>query len=107
MSFLWNMLLFVIFALSFGLVASVVLFFSYRQARKKGYRPPAAAAMLMVGCSIGIAGTVALTPANTTEVPLFLWRFFWVPLLLSASALGIILVTLPRRAARVFGERKV
>ena len=107
MSFLLDSLLFVVFALAFGLVLSVGLFISYRQARKNGYSPPAVAAMLLAGCLIGIAGTAALAPANTTNLPLFLWRFFWVPLLLSALAVGAILLILPRRANRVFGERKV
>lgn len=107
MAFLGDMVLFAVFALSFGLVASVVLFFTYRQARKKGYRPPAASLVLVAGGALGVAGTVARAPGNTTNFALFLWSFFWVPLLLSAAAMGIILLVLPQRPARVFGERRV
>jgi hypothetical protein len=35
------------------------VFFSYWQVRKKGYRPPAASAVLLAGCALGIAGAVA------------------------------------------------
>lgn len=107
MEFVGDMVLFFVFALSFGLVASVVLFFTYRRARKKGYSPPAVSLVLLAGCALGVAGTVALHPQNTTSMPLFLWSFFWVPLLLSAAAMGVILLALPRRPVRVFGERRV
>ncbi len=96
MSYLWDMLLAAIFILSFLLVVSVILYFSYHQARKLGYRPPAVAAMLLVGFLIGIATTAAMAPANTTNLLLFWWNFFYVPLLLSAAAIGIILLVLPR-----------
>jgi hypothetical protein len=63
--------------------------------------------VLLAGCALGVAGTVAVHPQNTTSMPLFLWSFFWVPLLLSAAAMGVLLLLLPRRKVRVFGERRV
>jgi hypothetical protein len=54
-----DMVLFAVSTFSFGLVVSIVLFFSYWQVRKKGYRPPAASAVLLAGCALGIAGAVA------------------------------------------------
>ena len=56
---------------------SLVLDWTYRRARSKGYRPPAALPILLLGVSAGIGTTVALDP--TTNAALFFWRFFWVP----------------------------
>ena len=61
-----DMVLFAVSTLSFLLVVSVVLFFSYRQARKKGYRPPAASAVLLVGSSFTL-GKWALSQLRHCE----------------------------------------
>src|SRR5271169_1667219 len=106
MAVVGDILLFLLLFFTIMLGGSVLIYWSYRQARKKGYRPPAAALILLVGISAGIAATVALHPENTTSIPLFLWRFFWVPTLLSGAALALLVFILPRRTVRVFGERK-
>jgi hypothetical protein len=85
---------------------SVVLDWTYRRARSKGYRPPAAAPILLLEVSAGIGTTVALHPQNTTNAALFFWRFFWVPMLPSAAALVSWVLILPHRTVRVFGEPK-
>jgi hypothetical protein len=99
-------LLFVVFFLSMLLGSSVAIYWSYTRARRKGYRPPGATLIVLLGIAAGISATVALHPQNTTSVPLFLWRFFWLPMLLSAAALELLVLILPRRTVRVFGERK-
>ena len=63
---------------------SVVLYWTYRRARSKGYRSPAAALILLLGVSAGIGVTVALNPQNTTNPP----RFFPAILLRGDVAIG-------------------
>jgi hypothetical protein len=105
MATLEDMLLFVIFAFSIALVAIVGVVFTYRQGRKKGYQPPAASSFVLAGFAIGIAATIALNPADTGSIPLFLWRFFWIPVLISIAAMLLLILILPRRQTRRFGER--
>jgi hypothetical protein len=66
MEILGDLLLFVIFALSLAFVATVAVFFTYHQARKKGYQPPTASSFVLVGFAVGIAATIALNPVDTT-----------------------------------------
>lgn len=106
MEVIGDMLLFAIFAFSFGLCAAVALFFFYRQTRKKGYRPVAASAVLLGGGVAGTIGTLAV-PAHPTSMAFFLWSYFWVPLLLSCAAMGLLVLILPRRQLRISGERRV
>lgn len=47
MATLEDMLLFVIFVFSIAFVAIVGVFFTYSQARKKGYQPPAASSFVL------------------------------------------------------------
>jgi len=101
-----DMFLFAIFALSFGLCGAVALFFFYRQTRKKGYRPVVASAVLLAGGVAGTIGTLAV-PAHPISLASFLWSYFWVPLLLSSAAIALLVLILPRRQVRVFGERRV
>jgi hypothetical protein len=105
MEILGHLLLFVIFALSLAFVATVAVFFTYHQARKKGYQPPTASSFVLVGFAVGIAATVALNPVDTTSLPLFLWRFFWVPVLRSIVVMLLLVLILPHRQTRRFGER--
>ena len=60
---------------------SVVLYWTYRRARSKGYHAPAAALILLLGVSAGIGVTVALNPQNTTNPALF-----FLAILLGADA---------------------
>ena len=99
-------LLVVAFAATMLLGSSVILYWSYSRARRKGYRPPGAALIVLLGIAAGIGATAALHPEGTPSVALFLWRFFYQPLLLSAAALAILVFVLPRRTTRVFGARK-
>lgn len=95
-------------SLSFALV--IVLFVSYQQARRKGYRPPAAALIILAGWAVGIAATVLRHPAESTShrfLFLFLVDFFWLPLLFSALTTAVFILALPRRPLRMFGNRQV
>lgn len=100
-----DILLYVLGLLAMVIGGPTVIYWSYLHARKKGYRPPAAAVIAVVGVAAGIAGTVALHIQNTTGTK-FLWLMMWVPLLLSTAALGILVHILPQRTVRVFGERR-
>jgi hypothetical protein len=81
-----------------------VLYYGYHKARRKGYRPPAAALILLSCCTIGIVAMVAFFPEDTTKFALFMWSIFWVPLLFSAAALALVIYVLPRRSTRMLGE---
>jgi len=107
MAMLWDMVLFAIFALSIIFVATVAVFSTYRQARKKGYQPPAASAFVVAGFAVGIAGIIALNPANTGSMLVFLSRFFWIPVLFSSAAMFLLVLIFPHRQTRRFGERHV
>jgi hypothetical protein len=97
-----------VFWLAFGFVLLAGSYLGYSQARKKGCRPPAAFAVLLAGCALGIAGAVVLAPTEKpTHFLLFLWISFGVPLLLSAVAVAIIIMSLPHRTLRYFGEQRV
>jgi hypothetical protein len=101
------MVLFAIFALSIIFVATVAVFSTYRQARKKGYQPPAASAFVVAGFAVGIAGIIALNPANTDSMLVFLWRFFWIPVLFSSAAMFLLVLIFPHRQTQRFGQRRV
>jgi hypothetical protein len=107
MAMLWDMVLFAIFALSIIFVATVAVFSTYRQARKKGYQPPAASAFVVAGFAVGIAGIIALNPANTDSMLVFLWRFFWIPVLFSSAAMFLLVLIFPHRQTQRFGQRRV
>jgi hypothetical protein len=101
-------LLFVANALLLMVGCSAFLYFSYHRLRVKGYRPPAAAAIILTAGVVGITLTVLRGEDQDakTSFLLFLSDYFWAPLLLSAAAMGILLLILPPRKARVFGRRQ-
>jgi hypothetical protein len=94
-------------ALLLILGCSAFLYFSYRRLRVKGYRPPAAAAIILTAGLVGITLTVLRKATPTNSVPRMWFDYLWIPLLLSAVAMGILLLILPRRRTRVFGRRQV
>jgi hypothetical protein len=108
---IWYMLylglVFVANALLLGLSCSAFVYFSYRRVRMKGYRPPAAAAIILATGAVGIVLTVLRKATPNASYILFFFDYFWVPLLLSAVAMGILLLILPQRKTRVFGQRRV
>jgi hypothetical protein len=97
-------LVFVANALLLGLSCSAFFYFSYRRVRMKGYRPPAATAIILAAGAVGIALTVLRKATPNASYILFFFDYFWVPLLLSAVSMGILLLILPQRKARVFGS---
>jgi hypothetical protein len=100
-------LLFAANALLLCLGCSAFLYFCYRRVRVKGYRPPAAAAIILIAVVVGITLTVLRKPNQNSTYSRFFFDYFWVPLLLSTIAMGILIFILPRRRNRVFGQRRV
>jgi hypothetical protein len=90
-------------------VFSVVLYVGYRGARAKGYQPTSAALIVLAGFATGILLTVltGAIPSRTSGLFAIFFLVFWVPLLLSTAAIGVLLSFLPQRRTRVFGPRAV
>lgn len=98
------------FALLLVLVTavSVFLFFAYMRVRRKGYAPPAAAAVLASSLAAGVAVCaywLAMSPTKATNLQIFLYVFY-LPLLIAAGIAALAMVSLPERGARTFGERR-
>lgn len=90
-------------------IAVVVLgsYFAYDRVRRKGYRPPSAVSILLFGGAVGITGAVAIFPEHPAAKTVWpILDIVCVPLLLSAAGLTLIILVLPRRKARDFGERR-
>ena len=90
----------------FGLACILMLVVSYERARLKGYRPPGAALIILAGAAAGITVTIARNPPNSTDYRFFV-DFFWLPLLFSGAATAILILILPRKKSRIFGQRRV
>jgi hypothetical protein len=76
--------------------------------RRKGYRPIGSAFAIIGGLALSIMA-VAIWHPNLTAMRsafLFFAACFWLPLFLSFMATTLLIVTLPRKRARIFGERK-
>ena len=104
--YIGGIFLFLIIASLYTVAVSVGLYFAYHRARGKGYRPPAAALILLFGCAVGIAGSVPLFPHDPADAALAILDVVCVPLLLSTAALTLMILILPRRKTRDFGERR-
>lgn len=98
-------LIFVVSIFLFAFAFIVVLFVSFGQARRKGYRPLGAILIILAGWVIGITATAIRRPPNSTSYRFFV-DFFWLPLLFSTAATTILIVVLPRRMLRTFGSRQ-
>ena len=85
---------------------STLLYYSYRRLRVKGYRPPAAAAIIFAAGVAGIALTV-LRKAKPASIPRMWFDYLWMPLLLFAAMMAILLLILPHRGTRIFGPRQL
>ncbi len=90
-----------------------LLFYCYNQSRARGYRAPAAAAVVICSWSVVTALIYYLAPndlahrTDNTGAYLFVLYYFWLPLLSSATfCLLLTRFVLPRRVARRFGERR-
>lgn len=85
-----------------------VFFAGYHRIRVKGYRPPAAGGLLVaVGTvGIGLAAVGAHAASPRTSPSLIFFEMLWIPLLVSAIGMTIVILVLPQRP-RVFGERRV
>jgi hypothetical protein len=104
LEFYYVFFLFIANALLLLLGYSAFFYFSYRRLRLKGYRPPAAAALILTAGAMGITATV-LRKVTLSSYGFF-FQYFWIPLLLSAVTMGIFLLVLPSRENRVFGPRQ-
>lgn len=96
-------------ALLLGLVVALSAFmhFAYARIRHKGFQPPAAALFLALGLAAGAAAGacfLAGAPAPISNTRLFLYAFY-LPILATTAATAALVVALPGRSARRFGER--
>ena len=102
----FEVLLFVVSIPLFGLACILTLVVSYERVRLKGYRPPGAVLIILAGAAAGIVATIVRNPPNSNDYQFFV-DFFWLPLLFSAAATAILILVLPRKRNRVFGQRRV
>lgn len=101
-----EILLFFVSIPLFGFACALMLVVSYERARQKGYRAPGAVLIIMAGAAVGIAAAIVRNPPNSNNYRFFV-DFFWLPLLFSAVATAILILVLPRRKSRIFGQRQV
>jgi hypothetical protein len=90
----------------FGLAFALMLVVGYEQARRKGYRALGAALTILAGSTVSVVVAILRSPPNSTNYRFFV-DFFWLPLLFAAVATAIVILVLPRRTGRVFGQRRV
>lgn len=90
---------------AFGLACALWMVAGYQAARRRGYQPPAASAVLFAGACAGVAATVVRHPANSTGFRFFV-DFFWITWLWAAVGTAAIVLLLPRRRLRAFGARR-
>jgi hypothetical protein len=103
---LLEILLFAVSIPAFGFAFILMLVVSYERARLKGYRLPGAVLIILAGAATGITATILRNPPNSTDYRFFV-DFFWLPLLFSGAATAILILVLPRKRSRVFGQRQV
>ena len=77
----------------------------YGSARRLGYRPVGAAMVMIAGGASGVVATIVRHPPNSTGLQ-FLVDFFWLTWLSAVVVTAIILLVLPRRQLRTFGNRR-
>lgn len=77
----------------------------YGSARRLGYRPIGAAMVMIAGGASGVVATIVRHPPNSTGFQ-FLVDFFWLTWLSAVVVTAIILLVLPRRQLRTFGNRR-
>jgi hypothetical protein len=102
---MFETLAFVISLPAFGLACALWAIVGYQSARRKGYRAPGAATVLLVGACTGVASTVIRNPRNSTTYRFFV-DFFWLALFWAVAATAIVLLLLPRKQVRTFGSRR-
>lgn len=90
--------------LTFAFVLMPVV--SFVLARQKGYRALGATLIILAGAAVGIGATIVRNPASSNNYR-FIVDFLWLPLLFSAAATAFLILVLPRRINRVFGQRRV
>ena len=90
---------------AFGLACALWAVVGFESARRLGYRAPAAALVLLVAACGGIAATAIRNPPNSAGFRFFV-DFFWLTWLCAATLTAVILLVLPRRQVRAFGNRR-
>src|SRR5436309_8490851 len=81
--------------------------FGYYRVRRKGYRPPSAALVLLGGGSAGILVAIdgVMRMPIDNDAAHFLRTFFWYPSVAFVLVTTLVVCILPRRNPRVFGPR--
>jgi len=77
----------------------------YGSARRLGYQPLGAAIVVFAGGASGVIATVLRHPPNSPGFRFFV-DFFWLTWLFAVAVTAIILLVLPRRPRRTFGNRR-
>jgi hypothetical protein len=101
---------FALFALLsiFWLAAAIPVLFiaGYLRTRRKGYRPPAATQVVLAGSIIGILAAYFIAARLNDRGFLISFVSLWVPVLVAAVAMALMIWLLPKRNPRVFGTRR-
>jgi hypothetical protein len=90
---------------AFALACALWAVVGFESATRLGYRAPAAALVLLLGAGGGIVATVIRHPPNTVGFRSFV-DLFWLTWLSAAAVTASILLVLPRRQVRTFGNRR-
>jgi hypothetical protein len=77
----------------------------YGSARRLGYGPVGAAMVVFAGGASGVIATIVRDPPNSPGFR-FLVDFFWLTWLFAVAVTAIIILVLPRRQHRTFGNRR-
>lgn len=103
-----NLLLVVVSLPLFGAALCVTLPVSYYRLRRKGYRP-VGSVLAICFCWVAAIAAVAIwhpSPTSTNSAFLLFAAYFWFPLFVWVGAGILLIAVLPRKKARIFGERK-
>jgi hypothetical protein len=89
----------------FVLACALWAIVGYESAKRLGYGPLSAASVVLAGGVTGITATIIRNPPNSTSFTFFV-DFFWLTWLCAAAVTAILLLALPRRQRRTFGNRR-
>ena len=81
-----------------------LLYYGYNRARERGFRTPGAISLVAIFWMLAVALTIAIFSLVSEDYQIFLW----ILIILSITpAFTLLLRALPKRSARVYGQRRV
>jgi hypothetical protein len=105
MKLMIDTLLLIVSLPAFALACALWAVVGFEGARRSGYHAPGASTVLLVSACAGILTTLVRSPPNSAGFRFFV-DFFWLTWLFASATTAALLLVLPRRATRTFGNRR-